>query len=105
MKYVLLATCACIVASSPAHAKDGVRFDQDGLTIEAADGNFELTLGGRLHLDAARFDLGEDEGTDADVRRARLELRGGSPRRSGSGWIANSPVEAGGATSGRRSSP
>ncbi len=76
MKYVLLATCACIVASSPAHAKDGVRFDQNGLTVETADGNLELTLGGRLHLDAARFDLGEDEGTDADVRRARLELRG-----------------------------
>ncbi len=76
MKSLVLAATVWIVASCPAHAKDGVSFDDEGLTLEAADGNLELTLGGRLHLDAARFDLGEAKGTDADVRRARLELSG-----------------------------
>lgn len=76
MRYVCLAATAWIAASSPAQAKDGVSFDGDGLTLEAANGDLELTLGGRLHLDAARFDVGDAKDTQADVRRARVEVRG-----------------------------
>lgn len=75
MKCVLAAT-ALIVVCSPAQARDGISFDDDGLTLEAADGNLEVTLGGRLHLDAAWFDVAQIEETDAGIRRARLELSG-----------------------------
>lgn len=69
-----LASISCIVAASPAVAKDPVSFDSDGLTLEA--GPLELTLGGRLHLDAMKYDAGIINDDDVDVRRARLELSG-----------------------------
>lgn len=62
--------------SMPALAKDGVSAGSDGLTFKAANGDFELALGGRLHLDAVRYDLHGNDGTDAGVRRARVELSG-----------------------------
>lgn len=67
---------AAALLARPAFAKDGVSVGSDGVTLEAADGNVELTLGGRLHLDAVRFSDDGDADSDADVRRARIELSG-----------------------------
>lgn len=67
---------ATALLASPAFAKDGVSVGSDGVTFEAADGNLELTLGGRLHFDAVRFSDDGDTESDADVRRARIELSG-----------------------------
>ena len=64
------------VASAPAAAKDGVSTGSDGITFKAANGDIELTLGGRLHLDAVKYDFEGDDDTDADFRRARVELSG-----------------------------
>lgn len=70
----LKASACCIAAASPALAEDGLSFDNNGLTLEA--GSVELTLGGRLHLDAMTYDSGTVNANDAAVRRARLELSG-----------------------------
>jgi phosphate-selective porin OprO/OprP len=67
---------ATAVLATPAIAKDGVSIGSDGVTFEAADGNVELTLGGRLHLDAASFGDNGDKVSDAELRRARIELSG-----------------------------
>jgi phosphate-selective porin OprO/OprP len=67
---------ATALLASTALAKDGARVGSDGVRFEAADGNLELTLGGRLHLDAVRFSDNGDTESDADVRRARIELSG-----------------------------
>ena len=66
-----------VSATAPANAKDGVSAGEDGITLKAGDGDFELTLGGRLHLDAVKYtdDAGPDDST-AKVRRARIELSG-----------------------------
>lgn len=64
------------LAAGPAFATDGVSVGSDGVTFEAADGNFELTLGGRLHLDGVRYDADGNDDSDADIRRARIELSG-----------------------------
>lgn len=65
-----------LALATPAQAKDGVKAGTDGITLTAADGALELTLGGRLHLDAIAYDDGIDDFEDGDVRRARLELSG-----------------------------
>lgn len=73
----LLGAAALALTAAPALAKDGVTADERGITLESGD--FELNLGGRLHLDAAVFDdpaTGSDGVTDGMVRRARLELSG-----------------------------
>ena len=62
------------LAAGSAQAKDGVSAGTDGITFEAGD--FELTLGGRLHLDAARWDDDGNDDSDVDFRRARIELSG-----------------------------
>lgn len=108
MKHSLfLVAAAWTAVSSAALAKDGPSLDEDGLTIKAADGELELTIGGRLHLDAARFDVRDAQGTDADVRRARLELGGRVAKKirfrvdrefAGAGgwrnvWLSVEPVE------------
>ena len=75
----LLALTACAIASfasGSAAAEPGVSAGADGITFKAANGDIELTLGGRLHLDAVSYDIGDNDKTDADVRRARLELSG-----------------------------
>jgi phosphate-selective porin OprO/OprP len=64
------------VASAPAAAKDGISTGSDGVTFKAANGDIELTLGGRLHLDAVKYDFEGNVDTDADLRRARVELSG-----------------------------
>lgn len=64
------------VTTTPAAAEDGVSSGSDGITLKAANGDVELTLGGRLHLDAVTYDFDGDQRTDADIRRARFELSG-----------------------------
>ena len=67
---------AAALAAGAAQAKDGVSTGTDGITLKAGDGDFELTIGGRLHLDAVRWDDGPNDDTDADFRRARIEVSG-----------------------------
>ena len=69
-----LVTAVGIGAAHPALAKDPVSFGEDGLSLSS--GPIELTVGGRLHLDAATYDDGVAQDSVADVRRARLELSG-----------------------------
>lgn len=69
---MLAATLSAIMAPALAHAEDGFEAGSDGLSVKSGD--LELNLGGRLHLDATVFDHGLDNGTEADVRRARLEF-------------------------------
>lgn len=78
LRLTILAVAGAVTgaASVSAAAKDGVSADSDGITLKAADGDMELTLGGRLHLDGVRYDFDGNPNTDADVRRARLELSG-----------------------------
>lgn len=73
---LLVGGTALVALCAPAHARDGVKTGGDGLTLTAADGAFELTLGGRLHLDALAYDGDASDFQDADVRRARIELSG-----------------------------
>lgn len=66
--------CFC---GSPAAAKNGLSAGSDGITLKAANGQFELALGGRLHLDAVTYDVDDgDRHSDAAIRRARVELSG-----------------------------
>lgn len=72
LAFTLTCAIAAFTAPSLAQAEDGFAADEDGLT--ASVGDVELNLGGRLHLDASVFDHGIDDGTEADVRRARIEF-------------------------------
>lgn len=81
MKYLtgtaaLALMCFC---STQAFAKDsdGVKVDEKGITI--GGGDFELNIGGRLHVDGVVFDdpaTGQSNVTDVDARRARIEVSG-----------------------------
>lgn len=68
----LSAALLALATPSLALADDGLKADEDGLTLKSGD--LELNLGGRIHLDAAVFEHGLDDGTQADVRRARLQF-------------------------------
>lgn len=69
---MLTTALAAIASSSLAQAEDNFEADEKGLT--ARTGDLEVNLGGRLQLDASVFDHGIDNGTAADVRRARVEF-------------------------------
>lgn len=58
--------------SAPALADDGLSADGKGITL--ASGDLELNLGGRLHLDGMTYGDDQWSGTEADVRRARVEF-------------------------------
>lgn len=66
-----------LLAVSPAAAQDVIVKTEGGLEVASMDGAFGFELGGRLMLDAARYD---DDATDlhsgAEARRARLEMEG-----------------------------
>lgn len=70
----LAAGLAAISVAGAARAEEvaDASADEDGLTLRTGD--VEFNLGGRLHLDAAVFDHGLADGSDADVRRARIEF-------------------------------
>lgn len=67
-------TCALValVVPSIAQAEDNFEAGESGLT--ARTGDLELNLGGRLHLDASVIDHEIDNGSAADIRRARIEF-------------------------------
>lgn len=69
-----LALAASFGFTAQAQAKDGLSAGSDGLTLR--EGPVELTLGGRLHLDATTYSVDGLSDSDADLRRARLELSG-----------------------------
>lgn len=69
-----LAIVASLGLAAPALAKDGLSAGSDGLTLK--EGPVELTLGGRLHLDATAYTVDGQSDSNADWRRARLELSG-----------------------------
>lgn len=79
-KHISRAFVACLFAAyglgqaAPLAAKEGLSAGTDGIKFESGD--VEVTLGGRLHLDAVTFDDGAGNESEADVRRARLELSG-----------------------------
>ena len=76
MKTIPLAALLLCATSSAALA-DGLKADERGLTLE--QGDLELNLGGRIHLDAVVFDdpvAGTTDNSDVAFRRARLELSG-----------------------------
>ncbi len=70
----LAAGLAALGAGGAARAEEvaDASADEDGLTFKTGD--IEFNLGGRLHLDASVFEHGLTDGSDADVRRARLEF-------------------------------
>ena len=70
----LVSALTLTIQATPATAKDGVSTGSDGITLRT--GELELILGGRLHLDAMTYDDDAMSFTDADVRRARIELSG-----------------------------
>ena len=54
-----------------------MKVDEKGITI--GGGDFELNIGGRLHVDGVVFDdpaTGQSNVTDVDARRARIEVSG-----------------------------
>jgi hypothetical protein len=70
--FTFTAALAAIAVPSQAQAEDNFEADEKGLT--ARTGDLEVNLGGRLQLDASVFDQEIDNGTAADVRRARIEF-------------------------------
>jgi len=70
--FMLAGALSAITAPSLALAEDNFEVDEKGLT--ASTGDLEVNLGGRLQLDASVFDHGIDNGSAADVRRARVEF-------------------------------
>lgn len=81
MKY-LTSTCALalmVANAGIAQAKDnnGVRVDGRGITLE--QGDLELNLGGRIHVDTSIYNdptTLQSGITDTELRRARVELSG-----------------------------
>jgi len=56
-----------------------VSLDKKGLNIASGDGDFEMKIGARLHVDGAMHsgETGGEEATDgSEFRRARIEMRG-----------------------------
>lgn len=74
-RYIVLGGFALFMPSA-VMAEDEVKVGIDGVTYKAASGNFEVTLGGRLHVDALSFEEGGNGFDDLAVRRARLEVSG-----------------------------
>ena len=71
-----------------------------GMKLTSADGNFEASLGGRIHFDAYAFDrdLANTTGT-TEFRRARLTLQG---KAFGWGYKMEQDFSAGNTTAGFR---
>jgi phosphate-selective porin OprO/OprP len=69
-----------------------VSFGEDGLEVKSADGDFEVQLGGRLHVDGSFF-REEDEGlgNNTAIRRLRAEISG----RIWRDWSFSSGIEFG----------
>jgi phosphate-selective porin OprO/OprP len=67
-----------------------VDVDEGGLSIESADGERFFELGGRIHVDAGWFDDdGAGIGNGSEVRRVRLEWKGGL----GPNWLMSGGVD------------
>lgn len=75
--FCIVSLAALASFATPALADEGVTVNDRGITLET--GPIKLNLGGRIHVDAAVFEdpsIGASGLTDADFRRARLELSG-----------------------------
>ena len=73
-RYPMLAVIVAVACAGSAQAKDGLFANSKGLVYKSH--GFELSVGGRLQLDAVHYDLGSSKGDDAQVRRARIEIDG-----------------------------
>ena len=71
----LVASLALPAIPSPAFGQDAVVLDDQGIKASVLDGDLTLRVGGKLHLDALAVDNGSSDYGDADVRRARVNLR------------------------------
>lgn len=69
------ATMALTLIPSAAMAEDGFYTDDRGLHLGLLDGDVDLRVGGKLQLDALTVDDDGTSYTDADVRRARVDVR------------------------------
>lgn len=72
---VLVASLALPTLPSPAFGQDGVVLDDQGLKTSALDGDLTVLVGGKLHLDALAVDGEAGNFSNAEVRRARVNLR------------------------------
>lgn len=70
----LLAATLAAAGATTARAEDGVSTGPEGISFKSGD--LELTLGGRVHLDALAYDDDVLSDETADFRRARIELGG-----------------------------
>ncbi|MDP1914104.1 OprO/OprP family phosphate-selective porin [Brevundimonas sp.] len=75
LRRILLGGLGVLIPST-ALAADEVKWGVDGVTYKPKGGNFEVTLGGRLHLDALSYEEDGAQFNDLAVRRARLEVSG-----------------------------
>lgn len=75
VRYTVLGLFTLLIPSA-VMAEDKVKVGIDGVTYQAAGGDFEVTLGGRLHVDALSYDEDASGFNDLAVRRARLEVSG-----------------------------
>lgn len=69
------ATTALTLIPSAATAKDGFSADDRGLHLGLLDGDVDLRVGGKLQLDALTVDDDGTSYTDANARRARVDVR------------------------------
>lgn len=81
MKFLVGAATTALLTACPtivqAKETNGVKADEKGITIK--QGDFELNIGGRIHVDGAVYDIpsaGTSGDTDIDARRARIEVSG-----------------------------
>ncbi|HMA11908.1 MAG TPA: porin [Steroidobacteraceae bacterium] len=74
MKRTLASFITLLLTGSGALAADA-KLDHDGLTLRLADKAVELNVGGRLHMDSARYDSDLDgKSSGSGLRRARVGL-------------------------------
>lgn len=73
---LVISTMAVALVIAPAQAKEGVKADADGITVNSPERDFELNLGGRLQFESMRYDDGAQQTDEDDFRRERVELSG-----------------------------
>ncbi|MDO7837156.1 porin [Sphingobium sp. HBC34] len=71
----LVATLVLPALPSPAFGQDVVVLDDQGVGISALDRDLTVHLGGKLNLDALAVDGATGSSSDAQVRRARVNVR------------------------------
>ena len=74
LRFPTLGIVAALAFAGNAQAKDGFSAGSNGLVYKGND--FELSVGGRLYLDATHYDVRGATADTVAVRRARIEVDG-----------------------------